>query len=286
MISFSKNSLIALLIIISSVIVLVILVFSKDTNQKVLSESLSEVKISPLPSPFESPSSIPSVRPTATATPLLKLSKVEYTIALYGDSMIDTMGEHLEYLQKSLKAKYPQTNFKMYNFGIGGQNVAQGLARFNEAFSYQTRNYPAIAQINADVIVIGSFAYNPFPNHDKNRHWSTLSQLVADAKNSGAEVYLLAEIGPLKNAFGRGQHGINWPEDLAKAHVDHIIEQLENAVYLAKSQNIPLINAYEASKIDFRYGNRVYVNADDGIHPSVEGHVLMANLIANSLKLE
>jgi len=76
--------------------------------------------------------------------------------------MIDTMGENLDYMQKSLGAKYPGTTFKLYNYGIGSQNIEQGLARLNSSFSYQTRNYPPLSKISADVLILGSFAYNPF----------------------------------------------------------------------------------------------------------------------------
>ena len=94
-----------------------------------------------------------SPKPTSSPSPAPKLSKSTYTIALFGDSMIDTMGENLDYLDKALKAKYPQTNFQLYNYGIGSQNVEEGLARFENNFSYQSRNYPPIGQIKPDVII-------------------------------------------------------------------------------------------------------------------------------------
>lgn len=200
--------------------------------------------------------------------------------------MVDTMGENLEYLDASLKTKYPQTSFKFYNYGIGGQNVADGLARFNQSFSSQTRNYPKIKDINADVIIIGSFAYNPFPNHDKNRHWSTLTQLVTEAKSTRASTYMLAEIAPKQTGFGQGPGGINWPPSLVGPHVEHIIEQLENTIALSKELNIPLINVYQKSLVGSRYGNPVYVNNHDGIHPSKEGHIFTANIIADIVKLK
>lgn len=232
-------------------------------------------------------SATPSPSPTPSQGASLKLSKSAYTIAIFGDSMVDTMGENLEYLQKSLKAKYPETSFNLYNYGMGGQNVAQGLERFGSAFSYQSRSYLPIAQIKADVIILGSFAYNPFASHDKQRHLEILARLVSEAKATGAQVYLLAEIAPLEVGFGQGPSGINWPEDLANLQAKHIVQQLQNAFFLSKSLNVSLINAYDLSKdTDSKFGMKFYVNASDGIHPSVQGHVLMANLIAVSLKLK
>lgn len=223
--------------------------------------------------------------PTTSPTPSPQPTKATYTIAVIGDSMVDTMGERLEYLDEALKSRYPATRFNLYNYGIGGQNVAQGLARFDKPFSYQTRNFPPLASLGADVIIVASFAYNPFPQHNRDQHWLTLSQLVDLAQNSAESVYVLAEIAPLASGFGNGPGGINWPPDLAKNQSTHIVEQLENAVAISHAKGIPLINSFEKSKINGQFGESLYVSSHDGIHPSVEGHYLMAGLIAATIKL-
>lgn len=228
----------------------------------------------------------PKPTPTPSASPSAKLSKSTYTIALFGDSMIDTMGENLDYLQKALTAKYSTITFKLYNYGIGAQNIEQGLARWDQPFSYQTRNYPPITGINANVIVLGSFAYNPFPSHDRNRHYLDLKELVKRANAQTPNVYLLTEIAPLKVGFGNGPGGINWPADLASTQSQHIVEQLENVINVSNSDNVKLINAFNLSSIDGRFGNPAYVSTHDGIHPSLQGHVLMANLIVRTIKLK
>lgn len=214
-------------------------------------------------------------------------SKDSYTIAIYGDSMIDTMGESLEYLSIALQRRYPNTSFHYYNYGIGAQNVEMGLARFHSPFSYKTRSFQAISAHHPDIIIIGSFAYNPFSPHFRDQHWRVLNQLVVEAKNTGAEVYMLAEIAPLRNNFGKGPGGVNWPEAVAQTHASHIVEQLENAIYIATDhQKVPLINAYSISKIDGKFGNRRFVDPHDNIHPSSEGHKLMAELIASKIRLK
>ena len=99
-------------------------------------------------------------------------------------------------------------------------------------------------------------------------------------------VYILSEIAPLKEGFGKGPGGVNWPLDLSYKQAQNIVEQLENAVNVSKVENITLINAYKESLIKGKFGNPVYVSGNDGIHPSVEGHVLMANLIARTINLK
>lgn len=226
-------------------------------------------------------SATPSASPEVQA--LAKKPAKSYSIALIGDSMIETMGEQTEYLQKSLSAKYPNFEFKLYNYGIGAQNVEQGLNRFNQPFSYKTRNYPPLTEVKPDILIVGSFSYNPFPEHDRAKHQRLLQSLINQARGSAKKVYLLAEIAPLKTGFGEGPGGINWPQARAELQAIQIIELLENAVNLAKMENVPLINAFQASKVDGNYGNKQYVNSHDGIHPSVKGHIFMANFIANTL---
>jgi hypothetical protein len=236
-----------------------------------------------------------SLIPTATAAPtpqpsptIVQPKKGSYRIAVFGDSMVDTMGELLEYLDHELKRRYPTTTFGLYNYGVGAQNIDEGRARFNSEFSYSTRKYPPLPLINADIIIIGSFAYNPFSPHDRDRHWLGLTHLVQEAQKTGADVYILAEIAPLKIGFGKGPNGVNWSDSTSYQHANRIIDQLENAVGLANTLRVPLINVYAQSQGEDieKSGKRKYVNPSDGIHPSVEGHEFTAKIIVDTIKLE
>jgi lysophospholipase L1-like esterase len=247
-------------------------------------QGVSDVQMSDVaPTPAPTIASAPTSSPTATP---IKLKKKSYRIAVYGDSMVDTMGELLEYMDHELKRKYPETTFGLFNYGIGSQNVEEGLERFDKPFSYQTRTYPPITQVKADVIIIGSFAYNPFSPYDRDRHWLALTRLVQEAQKTGTKVYMLAEIAPLRNGFGKGPQGVNWSDGASHTHAQHIVEQLENAVGLAQALHAPLINAYEASKEKNGSGTKKYINTSDGIHPSVEGHELTAKTIIETLHLD
>ena len=232
------------------------------------------------------PTSTPTFIPTPTPTPFIVLKKASYTIAIFGDSMVDTMGENLEYLQGILANKYPQTKFNLYNYGIGGQNVEQGLGRFESSFVNRERQYSPLPQLTPDVLIIGSFAYNPFSSHDRNRHYTLLRELIAKAKNVSSNVYLLAEIAPLKTGFGKGKNGVNMADNVALEQANHIIEQLDDVINLSKAENIPLINVYYESRIEGSYGNPYFVNRDDGIHPSEAGHLFTAELIVTNIKLD
>jgi len=211
------------------------------------------------------------------------LSQESYTIAAIGDSMVETMGGNLEYLGKALKNKYPDTGFAFYNYGLGAENVSEGLARFDKSYSYLSRNFPPLHELSPDVIIVGSYAYNPLVPYDRQKHWSELASMVVMAKEITPNVYVLAEIAPLESGFGNGVGGVNWPESMAKEHSVHIIEQLENAIAIASVLEVGLIDVYSAStRKESIYGEQVYVNQHDNIHPSVDGHTFMAQKIAET----
>ena len=211
--------------------------------------------------------------------------KESYLIAIIGDSMVETMGGNLEYLKEELENKYPDAVFVYYNFGKGSENVEEGLARFDDDYSHSGRSFQSVPTINPDILVVGSYAYNPFSPHDKNKHWSLLGDMVKRAQGTDARVYMLAEIAPLAVGLGKGVGGVNWPEDKAHEHSKTIIEQLENAIGLAGTLGVDLIDAYNPSRVeDSSFGIIEYVDGHDGIHPSVEGHIFMAKLIADKIE--
>lgn len=252
-----------------------------NNNDQKIKRTQSAVEISVF-----SPIPLPRSTPTPIPTPHFSLKKSSYTIALFGDSMIDIMGEKVEILQKILSNKYPSTEFTLYNYGIGGQNIEQGLARFENAFINKERSFPPLTAISPDVLIIGSFAYNPFSPHDKNKHYVLLRELVNKAKKVSSRVYLLAEIAPLEMGFGKGKNGVNMPEEAAQAHAEQIIEQLDNVINLSTTENIPLINVYYLSRINGSYGDPYFVNKDDGIHPSYAGNVFTSELIVKNIGLD
>ncbi len=218
---------------------------------------------------------------------ILYPKKKSYIIAVMGDSMVDTMGDSVDYLKSVLNNKYPGIEFKMHNYGIGAEKVTNAIERFNKPYSRGTRNYISIPDLKPDILIVGSYAYNPFDVHDRNKHWLTLIELVEKAKNVTPNVYILAEISPLEENFGTGPGGVNWPEELAKAHTVKIIEQMENAIGIAKELNIPLINVYDKTrKENSKYGKEEYVSSHDNIHPSVLGQQVTAQVEASVIQLD
>lgn len=230
-----------------------------------------------------------TVDPVATSSPIpketIKLSKNKYRIAVIGDSMVETMGENMDYLQVALKEKYPNTSFELFNYGVGSEKVTSGLSRLSTPFDRNSRHFPALSELKPDILILGSYAYNPFDTHDPLRHYNELAELVSEAR-SISKVYLLAEIAPIESGFGTGPGGVNWPSDLANAHVAKIEEQMQNPFKIAKELTIPIINIYDASKRPgSNFGKSEYISTHDHIHPSILGQIFTAQIISYNLEL-
>lgn len=269
---------------------------SKPTTQSIAHAELMPDTSSQIPA--TKPSTIsqrPAVLGDSTATASTDLAsntssvaaqvvkKSEYKIALFGDSMIDTLDSHLPMLSEKLAQKYNAT-FKIYNYGVGAQNVEMGLARIGEPLNYKDRKYPSLHELQPDVIIIGSFAYNPFAEADINKYWLTMAQLTESAKATGADIYFLVDIAPLKDTFGVGS--MEWSSDMRVAHSQKIVDQLNSFVELSKSLNVPLIDMYTVSQANGQFGNGLFTDLKDGIHANTTGKAMIIEQIAKSVVVE
>jgi len=212
--------------------------------------------------------------------------KQSYTIALFGDSMVETMGDSGEYLKEELIKKYPNTRFAIYNYGIGSENVEEATQRLDQPYNESTKHYSPLKELSPDILLLGSFAYNPITTENPDLYWSKLAELISNVKKITQNVYLLAEIGPLYYGFGSGPGGVNWPEDKAREQSQKIKKNLENAMGLARITDTNLIDAYTPSLKKSGIVDPKYVSTHDHIHPSIEGHTFMAKIIADTLKLD
>ena len=259
-------------------------VLASTTIPQILAAVASATPIAtaePILNPVPSPTVMLSPSPDPT------LSKNKYKIAIVGDSMIETMGDNLDYLATALKQKYPDTEFEMYNYGVGSENVLEGSDRLVKSFAHGKRNYPPITDVKPDVIIVGSWAYNPPAEYDKNVHWNYLAGIINKSKEISKKVYVLAEVAPLEDDFGKGPKGVNWPAELVAFHIQKIVELMQNARHLPNALDVGLIDVYSQTTQDNSpYGKNEYVDTSDHIHPSVLGHTITAETIRDTIVLE
>lgn len=219
-----------------------------------------------------------------TTPRLTRVSKI--TIAVVGDSMVDTMGTNLPYLEQQLKKIYPNTSFILLNYGIGSTNIDSITNRTTQPYVNQDRAYEAISSLKPNLVILESFAYNPLPLADANLnyHSNKLADSISRLKTEGiSNIMLLATITPNLEQFGKGPGGVNWPEDQVTTHLEAINAYLKNTFKVAEDTQTAIIDAYYPSQDLLGNGLLDYINSHDHIHPSQKGHQFIASRIANAI---
>ena len=202
-----------------------------------------------------------------------QLTTKTYTIGVLGDSMIETMGQEMTFLKAAMHTYYPNATFKLLNFGFPARDAEYGLSQL-----------PSLLSKNPDLIVVESFAYNPWSDSqsDLDKQWLTLAKIVSDIKSRpGTKIVMAATIAPNGNVFGDG--ALNWSSEAKWSKVNTIKKYLENAVRFAKGENLPLADAYHPSLGSDGNGITRYTNPGDHLHPSFPGHDLLSQKIAQAI---
>lgn len=222
------------------------------------------------------PPQVLGVTTEPTPTPLAH-RKNSYTIALLGDSMVDTLGPDLGHLKADLKKYYPTVSFTLLNYGVGGENIDSGISRLTNDYTYLGESKPSLLSQHPDIVIVESFGYNPFidPANELDRHWLALAKIVDTLKNS-SNIVIAATIAPNASIFGDGV--LNWNSQEKQEKVTRINSYLENAVKFAKSQRLPLADAYHPSR-----ANVQYINPGDHIHYSDSGREFFSRIVAETL---
>lgn len=235
----------------------------------------------PTPTVVLGPTLAPALEPSK------KPLKDEYTIALLGDSMIDTAGEDYPALAADLKNYFPKTKFKILNYGVGANDIEYGLFRLTNDYKYLGEHIPSLLSQNPDVIVIESFAYNHWSRRQKDldRQWFALAKIVETIRvKSDAKIVFLATIAPNSSVYAQGVKDLNWSREEREEQVVTVRLYLQNFINFATSQTIPLVNAFGQSLDQNGEGKLEYINATDFLHPSARGHELVANLLSLWIK--
>lgn len=223
----------------------------------------------------------------ATVPEIRATKKQEVTVALLGDSMIDTLGADLRLVQDELKRIYPDTKFTLYNYGVGGENIVSGLERITRSTQYLGIDRPPLVSLYPDIVIVESFAYNPFPFETGalDQHWLSLAYIVDILKANIPEtkIVIAATIAPNTDVFGENAPGLAFdPEDKRRRSAT-IQTYLENTIRFAQSQQLPIADVYHSSLDSHGNGKLQYINPGDHIHYSDAGRQLFARIVAETI---
>lgn len=215
--------------------------------------------------------------------------KRSYTISLLGDSMTDTLGPVGGGLAARLNRTYPNATFTVINHGVGAENIDSGLLRLTNGYSYLGLGRNSVVSEKPDIVVLESFGYNPYPLPDKNdaltKHWLKLAEIVDTIRRElpGTKIVIAATIAPNWDVFGDGAPFISMSPEGKRTKVEEIKKYIESTVGFAKSQGLPLADAYHPTLDANGNGKLPYINASDHIHYSDSGRGLMAGKIADAI---
>ncbi|MDO8452048.1 MAG: SGNH/GDSL hydrolase family protein [bacterium] len=227
--------------------------------------------------------------PTQTLTPIpRKLSKTSYTIAILGDSMVDTLGIDLLDLQNDLKKRFPNVSFRLLNYGVGATNIDMGLPRLSGEYVYEGRTVPSLISQNPDIVVIESFGYNPYSFSEGaiDRHWLALAGMKDAIRERlpKTKIVIAATIAPDRDTFGDGAPGVSFDETAKRERTDVIKEYLLSTVRFARGEGLPLADAFHPSLDGSGDGKIEYINPGDHIHYSDSGRKLFSQVLGEAIE--
>ncbi len=266
--------------------------FSQFISPLATGQVLGETTVTPQPEPTPLPADLSAEGLTKAEVPpdgatAATPRKKSFTIALLGDSMIDTLGPDIPDLQSQLASRFPTTNFTLLNYGVGGTNIDYGRERITNSYEYLGRQVASLVSRHPDIVVVESFGYNPFPDENRgvDRHWLAMAGVVDSLKKNlpGADIIIAATIAPNAKVFGDGAAGIAFSREDKWQRVDVIKKYLESTVAFAKSQHLPLADAFHPSLGPDGNGNLAYINAGDHIHTSPAGRQFFAGKVAEAI---
>lgn len=260
---------------------------------------LSDTVVTPSPSipqPIRSFAALQMLTPTPTPAPTpiptstiqtYRTRKSHYTIALIGDSMIDTLGPTIPNLQTKLTALFPATTFTLLNYGVGGTNIDYGIERLINSYIYLGKTIPSLLSQKPDVVVVESFGYNPY-SYDSGaleKHWLQLANMVDSLKKGipSVKIIIAATIAPNSKVFGDGAPGLSFSSQDKIERTTVIKQYLDSTVKFALSQQLPLADAYHATLDGKGDGKLVYINGGDHIHYSDAGRAFFTQKIADAI---
>lgn len=224
--------------------------------------------------------------PTNTTLPAIGGEGSVVTVAVLGDSMIDTLGSGIPQLVTALNRLYPTKKFVVLNYGLGSSNLESGLNRLDHDYVNKDQTIPSLFSQNPDIVVVESFAYNNYGNTQAgyDKQWLNLGAIISKINQflPQAKIVLAATIAPNSVTFANNAPNINYTALEKVERTSTIKLYLQNLISFANSQGFPVADAYHPSLVG-NDGNQSYINAADNIHPSTAGGQLFCNSIAKTI---
>ncbi len=209
------------------------------------------------------------------------------TVAVLGDSMIDVLQPDLPQLRSALDDDFPETEFDLFNFGVGASDLEYAVERLTNEYEYLGSKYPSVLSVEPDILVLESFAYNNFGYGQEglDKQWLLIGDIITQTEkiSPDTKIILSATIAPNSTIYGKGIDGIHWNQAERLVRTEAVKDYLENIINFAGSQGYPIADAYAPSLDAYGEGKPVYINSKDNLHPSGPGGELYSRKVAEAI---
>jgi lysophospholipase L1-like esterase len=220
--------------------------------------------------------------------------KKHLKIVALGDSMTDTGGEGYPALRKALEKVRSETEFDVYNYGVGSTRVGYGLWRLTHEYEFNNKTYAPLVSLDPDIVLVESFAYNNGSDgpreggleHFRDMHYQIVETLK---RETNAKIVYVVTIAPDTERFLESVPSfLNTPVGIRRWMAEDRVVYLEEALKIAEELNLPVVNVYQASLDAAKQGIPLgrWITPTDWIHPGEEGHEFITENIARVLVAE
>lgn len=214
-------------------------------------------------------------------------------VLLLGDS-ITNAGGYTQYVDAYLRTRFPAQRFDLYNLGLPSETVT-GLSEPDHPYprpDVHTRVARALERIKPDVVIacygMNDGIYYPFSEERFRQYQQGIQKLRARAEAAGAKVILLTpppfDAVPMKaKLLPAGAPKYSWVapyeryNDVLARYADWL---------LTLRRELPVGDPQHATMSYLETVRRAepsYTVANDGIHPNVNGHAVIAVELLDTL---
>lgn len=196
------------------------------------------------------------------------------SIALFGDSMIETLGPDLPTLVSLLQNQSQNLLIKILSHGYPSTNLEKAMTHL-----------PDILVQKPHILVVESFAYNNFGNDPTglDKHRQLLTNLIdaVSTQSPDTKIVLAATIAPNSVIFANNSQNFSSLERIEKTKTIKLY--LENIIKLSEATGLPLADVYHSSLNRGNEGNLSFIDSTDNIHPSQKGQELFETTVAKTI---
>ncbi len=204
--------------------------------------------------------------------------------------MTDTGGEGYPALKDALNTEYPEIEFEVFNYGVGGTRVGYGLYRLTHEYEFNEKTYAPLISLDPDIVLVESFAYNngsDGPREGGIEHFRKMHYQIVEVlkQQTNAIIVYIVTIAPDTEHFLESVPSfINTPVEIRKWMAEDRMMYLEETLKIAEELNLPVVDVYNASLDAAKQGIPLsrWINPKDWIHPGEEGHKFITKNIAQT----